>query len=177
MERLVFLVFSVFLVSCSSEVVNNETINENKETLETKSLILEGDEVFNQKFMIKTIEGEMLKLDRENLISFLNGKMFDSENVLDLKFFSIEKNPNESTNEYAIVAKTSDHLIKVSALMHKTHNGYELLGGTCECSSSCKYGCNTSIWGTECLCSRCSPNGECNKKSTIKVPSISNFVQ
>lgn len=172
------IVFFIILLSTScSEDINNETSNENQEILETKSLILEGDEVFNQKFMIKTLEGEMVELNRENLISFLNGKMFDSENVLDLKFFSIEKNPDESTNEYAIIAKTSDNLTNVSALMHLTDYGYEITGGTCECTSKCEIGCTASLWGNECRCSRCSPRAECNKKSTIKVPSLTYFAQ
>lgn len=177
LNKLRIVIFISLLSTSCSEDINNETSNENQEPLENKSFIFEGDEVFNQNFMIKTIEGEMVKLNKENLISFLNGKMFDSENVLDLKFFSIEKNPDETTNEYAIVAKTSDHFTEVSALMNMTHNGFELLGGTCECSSNCEYGCNASIWGTECRCSRCSPNGVCTKKSTIKVPSLSYFVQ
>jgi hypothetical protein len=165
-----FLVFvgCLFITSCKKDTHETKQ-NSFETTFQKKGL----SEPFSFQYAIKTEEGDVAMLSAEQVMNFMTGKMFNEDLDRELTDYQLEKNPEEKSNEYALMASSIDGHTNVTALLLKTEYGFVLTGGTCECNSTCEYGCSASSWGGDCRCSPCSNRAMCNKKSTIKLPDTS----
>lgn len=168
--KLLLTAFIGFLIftSCEKDATKVE-----KKSFETTFQKKGLSEPFSFQYAIKTEEGELAMLSPDQVMNFMTGKMFNDDLDRELTDYQLEKNPEEKSNEYALMAKSIDGHTNVTALLLKTKYGFALTGGTCECSSTCEYGCSASSWGGDCRCSPCSNKATCNKKSTVKLPDTS----
>lgn len=168
--KLLLLAFMscLFFISCEKNSSDSSsTVQESFETTFKKNA---KSEPFSFQYAIKTEEGDLSMLSTKQVMDFMTGKMFNENLDRELTGYYLEKNPEEGSNEYALLARSLDGHTNVTALLQKAEYGFVLTGGTCECSSTCSYGCSASSWGGECRCSTCSPRAECKKKSTVKIP-------
>lgn len=169
-----FLVASLTLVSCNKDI-EEEPIDQSKslENAEEAILTTTGADVFNRTFSIQNDKGEWVKINSQQVKSFMSGEMAGSKTILDLTDFKLYQNPLDET-EFAISATSTDGTTKISARLNLVGESFAFSGLTCECSSKSGSGCDPSFFGDGCRCSPSFPSnaGECTKKGTLTKPTV-----